>query len=140
MMCSTTGRIVIVPQAAPAGATWRAGRLGASRPRLLAVDAGVERDVAADAVHVARLAVAAVRAMAVAADRELLAVGGTRQAVLLVRDRPALGGRLARGDRAAGAGEAAVLAARELTLVALRRGRRAGDRAGARAFGVRAGH
>src|SRR5690349_24734436 len=89
------------------------------RGALLAVDAGVERDLGADAVHVARLAVAAVRAVAVAAERQLLAVGRARQAVVLGPERLALGRRLARRDRATGAGEAAVLAARHFAFGAL---------------------
>src|SRR6185503_19115288 len=103
----------------------------------LEIVAAVEPVLEADAVGVAGVAVAAVGAMAVHADRDLPAVLAAGLAVGLVRQRLALGSRLALVDRAARAGEAAVLAARDLALGAVGRLDGAGDRAGARAQGVR---
>src|SRR5262249_25598807 len=85
-----------------------------------------ERIDAAGAVGIARLATAAVGAVAVLTDRDIRAVGA-REAVLLVLDHVADGRTLARSDRPAAAGEAAVLDAWHLTLVALRGRGGAGD-------------
>src|SRR5262249_38892575 len=83
---------------------------------------------------------AAGRAVAVVPVEDRRAVGGAGVAVVLVLELGARRGALARGDRAALAGEAAILDQRNLVVGAGRRLGGAADRGEAHTGGIRPGH